>query len=122
VERKEIRWSHFSWASVLPILVSVTLWWAPGASALTPSENVEYISSTLWTGIVDVDVVGEYAYCAFWNGLGIVDVSDPSQPILVSKLYLHGRAWGIDVDGVYAYLADDWAGLQVIAISSPENP
>lgn len=51
-----------------------------------------------------------------------MDISDPTKPALVGKVYTQGRGWGIDVVGSYAYLADDWKGLQVVDISSATNP
>ena len=37
------------------------------------AQNVEYVGSTLWTGVNDVKVVGDKAYCAFVNGLVILE-------------------------------------------------
>jgi len=33
-----------------------------------------------------------------------------------------GNAYAVDVSGSYAYVADDFAGLQVINVSEPQNP
>jgi len=41
--------------------------------------------STLWKGINDVKVVGSYAYCAFANGLVVLDVTDPASPAFASR-------------------------------------
>ncbi|MBC2726099.1 hypothetical protein [Desulfosporosinus sp.] len=84
--------------------------------------GVGYVSSAVWTGVVDVKAIDNYAYCAFWNGVGIMDISDPTQPALLGKVYTQGRGWGIDVVGFYAYLADDWTGLKVVDISNPFAP
>jgi hypothetical protein len=58
---------------VIGLFISVT---ADGAFSVTadgawaPSGiNIDYVASTLWTGVVDSKVVGNYAYCAYWNGL-----------------------------------------------------
>jgi len=100
-----------------------------GQQALTIPASAEdivtltYHGSSLWGGIFDVDVVDGLAYCAMTNGLAIVNVDDSSNPVLVSQLIInngHGRA--IEVEGDYAYLADGGMGLQIIDISSPENP
>src|SRR4030067_3539335 len=78
------------------------------------AQNVEYVAATLWAGANDVKVVGNYAYCAFVNGLVIIDVSIPSSPTFVSQFYIQGNGLGIFVSGNYAYLADGSSGLQVI--------
>ncbi len=87
-----------------------------------PDSNVEYVSSTLWTGARDVCVVDDYAYCAFVNGLVILDLSDPDHPRLVSRVYLQSEGWGIFVKDDYAYVAHGCAGLVIIDVSDPANP
>jgi hypothetical protein len=37
------------------------------------SVDIEYVSSILWSGVVDVELDSNYAYCAFVNGLVIID-------------------------------------------------
>ena len=85
-------------------------------------QNVEYVASTLWTGVIDVKIVGNYAYCAFVDGLVVLNISSPASPSLVGQLYLHGSGIGIDVSGNYAYLADGDSGFQIIDVSNPANP
>ncbi len=86
------------------------------------AQNVEYVGSTLWTGVIDVEVVGNYAYCAFVNGLVILDISDPAAPVFVSQYFLQGYGKAIDVSGSYAYVADASFGLQIVNISNPSSP
>ncbi|MDP8239314.1 MAG: choice-of-anchor D domain-containing protein [Candidatus Hatepunaea meridiana] len=63
------------------------------------------------------------AYIAdYWEGMQIVDVSDPGQPQAVGSYDTPGEATGIDVAGSYAYVADAASGLRIIDISDPENP
>jgi hypothetical protein len=88
----------------------------------TLAQNVEYMGSTLWTGVNDTKIVGNYAYCAFQNGLVILSISNPAEPSFISRLYLQGSGFGIDVSGSYVYLADGLSGLQVINIANPANP
>ena len=49
-----------------------------GSSPVLFSEDIEleYVSSILWTQLHDVEIEGDYAYCAFLNGLMILDVSN----------------------------------------------
>jgi len=42
---------------------------AAAAAAVVEDFNVEYVGSCLWSGVYDVWVDGDYAYCAFVNGL-----------------------------------------------------
>jgi len=89
---------------------------------LVSANNITYLSSTLWTDAEDVQVVGDYAYCAFRNGLLIFDVSDPANPSFAGKFYLVGRGGGIYVKDSYAYLADRSVGLVIFDVSDPGNP
>lgn len=54
------------------------------------------------------------------EGLAVVDASDPRQMRLVTMLKLGGYAQAVDVEGHYAYVAND--GLQVVDIEDPANP
>lgn len=84
--------------------------------------EITYISSTLWSGANDVQVVGDYAYCSFINGLVILDVSNAAASSLVSKLYLQTGAKAIFVQENYVYLTNKGAGLVIIDISDPASP
>ena len=83
---------------------------------------LEYKSSTLWNDAFDIAVQGNYAYTAGSNGMQIVDISEPNEPVIVSRLYLQGRTFGIDVHGDYAYIADRVHGLQIVDITDPRDP
>jgi hypothetical protein len=83
---------------------------------------ITYTTSILWSEISNVFVEGNYAYCAFVNGLGIIDVSDPTNPFLVSTEYFPGRGEGIFIQDGLAYLADGYLGLQIIDVSDPLHP
>ncbi|MFC1572564.1 T9SS type A sorting domain-containing protein [Candidatus Eisenbacteria bacterium] len=115
---------------IVAICVSVLLCLAFSSGAT--AQTIEYVSSTLWSGAFDVEVVGDYAYCAFANGLGILDVSDPTNPVFVSQvdLHFHGESYSggpvIDVEGDFAYIANgdpgDEACIHILDISNPFNP
>jgi hypothetical protein len=70
------------------------------------SQNVELVGFT-GGAIYDVFVKDNYAYCASVSGLLIFNVSNPSNPQLVGKLFLPGVAQGVYVSGNYAYVADE---------------
>ena len=53
---------------------------------------------------------------------GEFDISNPANPILKGNYNTSGYAYGVQVVGNYAYVADDSKGLQIIDISNPTNP
>lgn len=57
-----------------------------------------------------------------WNGLLVIDISDPSSPEQIGHYDTDGYACGVTVKGNYAYVADHWDGLVVIDVSDPVNP
>ncbi len=69
-------------------------------------------------------VNGNYAYITNDSqGLQIVDISDPTAPILTGSYDAQGyAAHGVAVSGTYAYIAGGGLGLQVINVSDPANP
>lgn len=68
-----------------------------------------------------VHIQDHYAYVADL-GLRIIDVADPRAPVEIAFCQTPGVAYGVHVNGSYAYVADDWCGLRVIDISDPRNP
>jgi len=51
-----------------------------------------------------------------------LDISDPSRPQAMGKALLPGIVAGIYVEGFYAYVADGYAGLGMIDVSTPSAP
>ena len=100
---------------------------------LTTSNEVSfaYRGSTLWSKVINLRVQGTLAYCAMQNGLMILDISDHSNPIFVSWLYLaEGHATDLEVRGNRVYITE-WNGgsmvdvlgkLYIIDVSNPETP
>ena len=74
-------------------LLSASLW----------GQNVEFVGSALWAGANDVKVVGNNAYCAYASGLVILDIANLAEPVFMSRVFLEGEGYGIDVLGNYAY-------------------
>lgn len=85
-------------------------------------QNPEYVSSTLWTGIYDVKISSGYAYCAFSNGLVILDVTDTASISFVGQALCLSSCSAVDVSGEYAFVAGGYSGMQIINISDPSNP
>ncbi|MCA2668070.1 MAG: VCBS repeat-containing protein [Pseudanabaena sp. M114S2SP2A07QC] len=76
----------------------------------------------------DLHIVGNYAYVANWTGgwysiLKIIDISNPTNPILKGNYTSIHIAWDVQVVGNYAYVVSgDPATLQITDISNPANP
>ncbi|MCS6951106.1 MAG: dockerin type I domain-containing protein, partial [bacterium] len=83
------------------------------AGAHAQGWNVELVG---WIGgaFTDVYVEGNYAYCTVSAGLLVMDVSVPSAPREVARLFLPGEALGVFVQGGYAYVADVRGGLLIL--------
>jgi hypothetical protein len=90
-------------------------------SCAPPTEELEFVSSVLWTRAYDVEIRDDYAYCSFLNGLVILDVSESDDPRMVSQLFL-GGGFGLDVTGGRAYVAAGERGLQIVDVSDPGSP
>ena len=93
-----------------------------GINISIEAQEIEYVNSILWTGINDLQVVDNYAFCAFQNGLVVMDISDPQNPRTLSKLYLPGESKGILVSGSNAFIAGGSDGLFIVGISDPTFP
>ncbi len=79
--------------------------------------------------VADVFVRGRYAYLAVTShqnpsgtGLLIIDVTNPSNPLLVNSLKTPGQALNLFIADDYAYIADLSGGLQIVDISNSWNP
>jgi len=71
---------------------------------------------------IDIFIVGNYAYIAEYSiGLGIMNISDPVNPVLVNLIDTPGIAFGVHVSDGYAYIADGEGGLQIINVDPPES-
>ena len=67
-----------------------------------------------------VSVVGNYAYVVGVNGLKIVDISNPSNPIIKGTCNT-GSSYQVAVAGQYAYVVSE-KGLMIVDISNPSSP
>ena len=71
----------------------------------------------------NVDVNNGYAYVAAGSaGLQIVNVSNPSAPVIVGAIDTPGNANDVRVVGNIAYVADGFSGLQIIDVTNPQAP
>lgn len=73
--------------------------------------------------LMDVEVVGNYAYCAAYErGLVIVDISNPATPAIVGIADTPGRAFDVAVSGNHAYVADYLSGFATIDVTNKAAP
>ncbi len=71
----------------------------------------------------DIDVENGFAYITdYTNGLSIIDIHNPEDPVPTGGIDTPGNARGIFVSGDFAYMANDSAGLYIMDVSDPENP
>jgi hypothetical protein len=70
-----------------------------------------------------VIVQGNYAYLGDWDaGLAIIDISNISNPHLLSEYNTAGLANSVQISGRYAYVADWNRGMAIIDINNPSLP
>jgi hypothetical protein len=75
------------------------------------------------TGAVDVEVVGSIAYVIDQEaGLVIVNITDPSNPDVLSTYTDGGQPSKLDIAEGYAFIADRTEGLEIIDVSNLTNP
>jgi len=81
-------------------------------------------TSSSWADeVLGITVRGNYVYVAAGNeGLRVVDVSDPHNPLEVGFYNTPGYAWDVFVSGSFAYVADGETGLQVIDVTTAYAP
>ncbi len=81
---------------------------------------LDYSGSILWSGGSNVVMDDTLAYYTVFNGLFILDVSDPSSVDTLSMVYLYG-GWSSDVvvAGTRAYVTTQDGIVYVIDVSNP---
>ncbi len=91
-----------------------------GGTASLPAFSIIVVNTPVANGAT---VAGGYAYVADDdNGLLVMDVADPTNPMTVGGVATPGWALGVTVADGYAYVADGPPGLQVVDVSTPTNP
>lgn len=70
---------------------------------------------------IDIYASGDFAFVAdLYNGLHIVDVSNPEEPDYIKGIALAG-ATDIEFSDAYLYMATQTTGMAIIDISTPED-
>jgi hypothetical protein len=92
-----------------------------GRLALPPFEAKLLSHLTFTSYVQEAAIAGDYAYLAtWWDGLQVVDISDPEHPAVVGGWGTSGK--GICVDGNYAFMGDWSSAVHVINIANPASP
>ena len=100
----------------------------------SPSEAGSYAPSGFWANRVTVE--GSYAYVAAgyntgdpvtaWDGLAVIDVSDPSNPDHVGTYEMYDQPaypYDVVVDSGFAYMVDyNLSRLYIVSVATPTNP
>jgi len=89
----------------------------PNPSAPIGSYATNGYSFGLYVKAVGSDT---YAYVADKNGLYVIDVTDPEDPVLAGHSSTAGAAWKVIVNGNYAYVGDGY-GVKVFDVTNPAN-
>jgi len=79
-------------------------------------------SAFLCPELFDIELRGEYAYCADMYGLSVWDLSDPENPVKIGQCETPGKSARLVLFGDYAYLSDMGMGVAIVDISDPRNP
>ena len=80
--------------------------------------SVDFAGSAL-----SVQVRGNYAYLAAdWTGLWIVDISTPTNPVIVANFETTGRSKDVALADSFAFIADGGDGLKVANIANVTAP
>ena len=103
---------------VLCACFAIACFTVPGASG----QDLHFVSSTLWSDVQDIEVVADLAYCALPCGLVILDISDPSLPEEISRVFCPGSPRALDIVDKYAYVVTRHIGLRIIDVSDPSSP
>ena len=90
-------------------------------AASAPEVNVEQVGH-FGGAVRAVDIVGSYAYIGQGQDFLILDISNSSSPVLVSKITTEDIISEVKVSGNYAYLADGKNGLLIFDISNSSSP
>lgn len=91
------------------------------------SDTVNPVKISRYTGLLssgyDIDVVGDFAYIADWNGgMEVVDVTLKQTPVARGYISLPDAPWKIDVKENHAFLACYInGGVQVVDVTHPDN-
>ena len=91
----------------------------------TREETIEYVGSCMWSVLTDVFSTGTNVWASFNNGLCHLDISEISNPEIISELYIPCGSKGITgtndiiVEDGFAYIGDK-DGVRIVDINNME--
>lgn len=106
----------------LPLLLLI---FAVCLSVSAYSQNIEYVGSYPLSNSFEVVVDWPLAYVCQHFGFPsfiILDMTNPENIQMIGLLNNSDPTQDFDIQGDYAYLANDWDGLRIVDISYPEDP
>ena len=100
---------------------NTTAWWDTSRGVLELFPLPRSVGSVPTDFASDVHVSGDHAYVTSTTlGLQVVDITDPSSPVLVGSVTPFGAS-GVHVSGDHAYVVGG-VTLKVFDVSNPSNP
>jgi hypothetical protein len=104
------------------LFVALALFAAAGAAGGgEEAGRLTFLGSSLWTKAHDVEVRGPFAYCAFLDGLKILDLADARHPKPIADLHI-GGGFAVALAGNLALVAAGDRGLAVVDVTDPKAP
>lgn len=100
-----------------------TDFWVIDVSDPSQPSRVSYATMSGWARAVWALSPFTYGYTASnWEGLYVIDLHDPVNPIVDTFLFKAYSSNDIVVQGDYAYIANSFSGLKIVNISNPVMP
>jgi hypothetical protein len=93
-----------------------------GAFISVSAAHLQFENSLYWTGLNDLVVDGDYVYCAFYNGLMVLDVSDSTNIKNICRLPLDGGCVAITKLDSLLLIAASKNVLYVVNVANLYNP
>lgn len=92
-------------------------------AAAHPSCAIDLLGTVAISGRAqDVQIEGDYAYCADQYGLWVLDLSNPQQVTSLAHWGSSGLSSGVVVYQSTGYVCDGSHGLDVLDLSDPSQP
>ncbi|MBL0062883.1 MAG: hypothetical protein IPP40_15700 [bacterium] len=91
---------------------------------ISRADSLYVVGSLAMTGtMTKISVDGDLAILQSGaSSISIVDISDPTNPMLNIRVYRAGAIRGFGLQGNNVFVANDTRGLRIFDISEPQNP
>ena len=70
----------------------------------------------------DVEIAGNYLYVARDGGLSVVDITDPTSPVVVGSYAISGNVRSVEIEGNNAFVGSLQSGMTMVDITTPTSP